>query len=565
MATLRGADVLAQMFNSYGVTHVFFVPTILTHTLVEMEKSTDIARVLVHSEKAAAYMADGYARVSGRPGVCLAQAVGAANLASGLRDARLTASPVLAITGGPFKHSRDRFQYQEIEDRPMFAPLVKSSTRVELADRLPAALRQAFRTTTSGRPGPVHLELESHHGDAVELQTTQEPPAVEQRDRQVPPFRPLADPRDVEEAGRLLARAGRPVIVAGGGVRMSGARADLVKFAEAFDIPVAASLSGKDVIPSDHPLSVGVVGLYSRECANRVVAEADLVFFVGTKTGSQGTHSWRVPDSSKTFIHCDIDPEIVGVNYLNDSSLVGDVGAVVGQLTEAMSRMESVDRGAWVTEVRSQVAEWYSANDAVRHTDVSPIRPERLCKDLSVELPEDAVVFADTGHAGMWCGGWLDLRSPEQIFVRAAGSLGWAFPASIGAQCALPDRPVVTFTGDGGMWYHLAELETAARWNIPVKIIVNNNDSLNQEIAIYRDAYGGELRGNHHELWNFRSVDFAAIARELGVASARVESADGFSVAFKEALRTDGPFVIDVATDQNAAAPLAFLPEESGR
>ena len=123
----------------------------------------------------------------------------------------------------------------------------------------------------------------------------------------------------------------------------------------------------------------------------------------------------------------------------------------------------------------------------------------------------------------------------------------------------------MTFTGDGGIWYHLAELETAARWNIPVKVIINNNDSLNQEIAIYRDAYGGELRGNHHELWNFRSVDFAAIARELGVASARVESADGFSVAFMEALRTDGPFLIDVATDQNAAAPLAFLPEESGR
>jgi acetolactate synthase-1/2/3 large subunit len=141
MPTLRGAEVLAQMYDSYGVTHVVFVPTILTHTLVEMERSSSIARVLVHSEKAAAYMADGYARVSGRPGVCLAQAVGAANLASGLRDARLTASPVLAITGGPFKHSRDRFQYQEVEDRPMFAPLVKSSTRVELADRLPAARR----------------------------------------------------------------------------------------------------------------------------------------------------------------------------------------------------------------------------------------------------------------------------------------------------------------------------------------------------------------------------------------------------------------------------------------
>ncbi|MGH2826465.1 MAG: thiamine pyrophosphate-binding protein [Actinomycetota bacterium] len=564
MPELTGAEVIAQMLEAYGVTHVFFVPTILTHSLVEMEKSTDIARVLVHSEKAGAYMADGYARVSGRPGVCLAQMVGAANLASGLRDARLTSSPLIAITGGPFKHSRDRFQYQEIEDRPMFAPLVKSSTRVELADRLPAVLRQAFRTATSGRPGPVHVEFESHHGDSVELQTTEEEPLTDNRNRQVPPFRPPADIGDVAEAARLLSRAERPVIVAGGGVRMSGARQQLVEFADAFGIPVAASLSGKDVIPSDHPLSAGVIGLYSRECANRIVGGADLVFFVGTKTGSQGTHNWKVPDPSKRIIHCDIDPEVVGVNYLNSSSLVGDVSATLRQLTEAMNELKQVDRAPWIASVRSTVTDWYAANEAVRNSQATPIRPERLCKDLSLELPEDAVVVADTGHAGMWCGGWLDLRSPEQIFVRAAGSLGWALPASIGAQCALPDRPVVTFTGDGGIWYHLSELETAARWNIPVKVIVNNNNSLNQEIPIYQDAYGGELRGKHEQLWHFREVNFASIAREFGIASARVESADGFSVAFKEALRTDGPFLIDVATDMFATAPFAFLPQEAG-
>ena len=560
MASLTGAQVIARMLEGYGVTHVFFVPTILTHTLIDMEERGRIKRILVHSEKAAAYMADGYARASGRPGVCLAQTVGAANLASGLRDARLTASPIVAITGGPFRHSRDRFQYQEIEDQPMFVPVTKSSVRVDTVDRLPAVIRHAFQVATSGRPGAAHIEVEGHYGDVLERQSTEEPLVPELRHGQLPPFRPCPDSSEAREAARLISSARRPVIVAGGGVRMSGARAALVRFGERFSVPIAASLSGKDAIPAEHPLCVGVVGMYSRECANRIVADSDVVIFMGTKTGSQGTHSWQVPDDSKQIVQCDIDPEVVGVNYVNSASLVGDVGVSVDRLVELMTEFEQADRSQWLETIRKTVSGWYETNEAVCRTDDTPIRPERLCRDLSLNLPPDAIVVADTGHAGMWCAAFLDLRSPDQTFIRAAGSLGWGLPAAIGAQCAVPDRPVVAFTGDGGLWYHLAELETAARWNIPVKVIVNNNDSLNQEIDIYREAYGGELRGRHDELWQFRGVNFAAIAREMGVSSARVDAPGDFQAALEEALLTEGPFLIDVATDKYARAPLAYVP-----
>jgi acetolactate synthase I/II/III large subunit len=563
MTSLTGAEVIARMLEGYGVSHVFFVPTIMTHTLVEIERRATINRILVHSEKAAAYMADGYARASGRPGVCLAQTVGAANLASGLRDARLTASPVVAITGGPFRHSRDRFQYQEIEDRPMFAPVTKSSVRVEQVDRLPGVIRHAFRTATTGRPGPAHIELEGHYGDVLELESTGHAPDVDARHDRLPPYRPAPDPAETLAAARLLASAQRPVIIAGGGVRLSQARAAVVEFAERFRVPVAASLSGKDAIPAEHPLSVGVVGLYSRECANRIVGDADVVMFLGTKAGSQSTHSWRVPDVTRKIIHCDIDPEVIGVNYITSASLVGDVALTLQRLTDVMSDLDQRDRSGWLDHVRTTVTGWYEMNADLRRTGRTPIRPERLCAELSADLPEDAVVVADTGHAGMWSAGFLDLRSPDQTFIRAAGSLGWALPAAIGAQCALPDRPVITFTGDGGLWYHLAELETAARWNIPVKVIVNNNNSLNQEIDIYRDAYGGELRGRHGELWQFREVDFSALARELGVASARVERPDELAGALARARRTDGPFLVDVVTDADATAPLAYLPESA--
>jgi len=191
------------------------------------------------------------------------------------------------------------------------------------------------------------------------------------------------------------------------------------------------------------------------------------------------------------------------------------------------------------------------------------MRPERLSHELSNHLPDNAVVVSDTGHAGVWMAGWLDLKSPEQRLIRCAGSLGWGFPGGIGAQCALPDRPVVVFTGDGGLWYHVAELETAARWNVPLTVVVNNNHALNQEINIWTAAYGGELRGRHEELWRFDRTDIAAVSRGLGVPSVRVEHPEEVGPALDRAVDTNGPFLIEVITDTYAIAPKAVIPTGS--
>ena len=209
----------------------------------------------------------------------------------------LGSSPVLALTGGPWSHSRDRFQYQEVDDRSMFVPVTKASYRLDDVNRVGSTIRRALRVAMSGRPGPVHIEFAGHHGDVLEILDTDEPFLVEPRYRELPPYRPAADLADIEAAASLIAASERPVLIAGGGVRQSGSAAVLVDFASAYGIPVATSLTGKDVIPSQHPLSVGVVGLYSRDTANQVVAKADLVIFAGTKAGSQVSHSWRVPGS----------------------------------------------------------------------------------------------------------------------------------------------------------------------------------------------------------------------------------------------------------------------------
>lgn len=560
MTQLTGAEMFADLFEGYGVTHVFFVPTILNHALYQMEKRTSISRVLTHSEKAAAYMADGYARASGRPGICMAQTVGAANLAAGLRDGYMGCSPLIAIAGGPYKHTRNRFQYQEVEDFPLFKPVTKWSTRLDDVNLIPHVVRQAFRSATTGRPGPVAIEMDGHQGEVLERQSADVDLAIEERFAAIPPFRPEPERADVAAAAALLLAAERPVIVVGGGARTSGASAAIIELAERLSIPVASSLNGKAVVPASHPLSVGVVGLYSRETANRVVGEADLVFFIGSRTGSQVTHGWRLPPTGTKVIQCDLEGDVMGLNYPNAASLVGDARRSIELLNEELAAAAPPDHHAWLARVGEIVGSWRDTWTPHLTSDAVPIRPERLCNELSDHLPSDAILVADTGHAGMWTGGMIDLRQPGQDYLRAAGSLGWAVPAALGAKCAQPDRPVVAFTGDGGFWYHFAELETAIRWNINAVLVVNNNHALNQEIPLWKDAYGGELHGRHNEMWMFNETNFSKVAESIGAAAFRVEKASAFASTLEAALEADRPAVVEVMTDIEVTAPRGWFP-----
>ncbi|WP_426244621.1 thiamine pyrophosphate-binding protein [Nocardioides sp. LHG3406-4] len=548
MAT--AADYLATAIEAYEVDAVFLVPTVLSDTLVAMEQHTDIRRVVTHGEKAAAYMADGYARSSGRLGVCMAQNVGAANLAAGLRDAYLGSSPVLALTGGPYETSRGRHYYQEIEDFPLFKPVTKVSGQVHDAARLPDMLAHAVRTSMSGRPGPVHLELAGHTGDVLEAQELDaEVPQVPHR-LPAPVVQP--DPDAVRRAAEVLRGARRPVIVAGGGVRTGGAGAQVLALAEQLQAPVATSLNAKSVVPADHSLAVGVPGLYARGSANQVLVEADLVLFVGTQTGSQLTLTWTVPPIDVQVIQIDVEPTELGRHYPRTVGIQGDAGRTVDALREAVEdhRLD----GTWARRAQDLGRAWQEENREYLTSEAIPMRPERLSSDVGRLLPDDALLVADTGHAGMWTGGYVDLRE-GQDYIRAAGSLGWGLPAALGAALGRPDRPVALFTGDGGLWYHVAELETAARWDIPAVIVVNDNRSLNQEINPYTKAYGGSLTGRHHELWHFQDIDLAALASAFGVGSRRVTRPGDLDSAFDEAFSHGGPFLLDVVTDMEVVAP----------
>ncbi len=553
---MSGAECMAEMLAGYGVTHVFMVPAVLRKSFAEMERRTNIKRIHTHGEKSAAYMADGYARASGKPGICMAQVIGALNLAAGLRDAWLAHSPVIAFTGGRDAKTKFRKVYQEVDDIPAFEPVTKFNATVDDVARFPDMVRQAFRAAVSGCPGPVHLQFRGNEGQ-IDGEEAEMEPLVESLFARVPPFRPQPDETQLRAALDLLQAAERPVIVAGGGVRASGAAPEVVALAEALQIPIATSLNGKDCIPGTHPLSVGVVGTYSRESANRVVNHADLVCFIGTETGGMTTHFWAVPNIGTPAIQIDIDPEALGRNYPLQAAVNGDAKVTLARMLQLADSTSAGRRKAWTEEAHRTRDEWYAKYKSALESDAIPIRPERICHELSRHVPDHGLVVVDTGHAGMWMGGMYDLRAPSQNYMRSAGHLGWAFPAGLGAKCACPDRPVVVFTGDAGFWYHIGEIETAVRWNINSVTVVNNNGGGNQSKRGFDRAYGGEQTEQARELWTFRKTNFARIAEDMGALGIRVEDPGAFAPALHQALAANRPAVIDVVTDIDVLAPPA--------
>jgi acetolactate synthase-1/2/3 large subunit len=555
--TMTGARFIAETLKGYGVSHVFFMDAILRKTMVDLEQ-LGIRRVITHSEKAAVYMADGYARASHKPGICMCQSVGAANLAAGLQDPYLGRSPVIALTGKKPPLFQHRNAYQEIIHGPLFDPVTKYNVDVTVPAQLPYYLRQAFREATTGTPQPVHLDLLGHSARPIEAAEEAFPVVIEETFSRYPAYRPEPDNESIQKAAEYIRAAQQPVIVAGGGVRLSSAQAEVVALAEKLNIPVATSVNGKGTIADNHRLSVGPVGTYSVRCANQVVHEADLVIFIGSNTGDQVTNNWRIPAAGTAIIQIDINPAEIGRSYPNVIGIVGDAQKCLIQLTAALDPPHAGSEG-WLNRVDELVSDWRELIEPLRNSDERPIRPERLCKELTEVLPDNAVLVADTGYSAIWTATQVYLNHPEQMYIRAAGSLGWSFPAALGAKCALPDRPVICFNGDGAFWYHLSELETARRHNINTVTIINNNGGFGQGIKDIHTMYG-DTEGNKEELYAFSPVNFARIAEEMGCWGRRVEEPAEIQDAVREALAANQPAVIEVLTGLHHRAIEAWGP-----
>ena len=556
MPKMTGAQYLAETMKGFGVTHAFYMPMIVTRALVEMEK-VGIHRIMTHGEKAAAYMADGYARAARRPAVCMCQNVGAANLAAGLQDAYLGGSPVVALTGRRTTMQHTRHSYQEIDHVQPFSAVTKYSAMVDSVEQLPILLRQAFREATSGAPGPVHLDLQSANGSAIMDVEADLDMAVEAPFTHVPPFRGEPETEMIRDAaqgpfpstpaghrrrrGRSLVRGSEG---SGGACRDAGHPRGHLPQRQRYH-PRRSSPGRRGVRYLLPPLRQ-TGGIRSRPGWRN-----------GRHTGSQVTTEWQIPAAGTPVIQLDIDPAELGRSYPIQVGLQGDARASLRKLIENMEPLGP--RTEWVNRAQQLVKDWRDEVAPLVNSNGSPIRPERLCKEITEYLPSDGVLVVDTGHSGIWAGTMVDLKTQDQSFLRCAGSLGWAFPAALGAKCAVPERPVVCFTGDGGFWYHLTELETAARYGINTVTVVNNNHSLNQEKHGNERYYQGE-EGNSDELWVFPDTDFAKIAQDMGCFGIRVDQPGQIQSAIEEAIASGKPAVVDVVSDIEGIAGRAWTP-----
>lgn len=554
---MKGQQFLAELVRRSGVKAVFFVPTFLYPTLVELAEDP-IKRVLCHSEKAAAYMADGYAQASGTPGIVIAQSgPGATNLYAGLADAWQSNTPLLAVTPvlPDSRYQGNAYQEAYVD----FRPVTKYDAEVRSIDRMAEFFGKAYREMTTGAPRPVHLYLDG----ALEAEESEfDFRFLDRRYFSYPAFRPRADDALVEQAVHELRRAEHPVIVCGRGTVVSGAWKEVTALAEQLDIPVTTTLGGKGSVDDQHPLALGVTGSYRRPSTDGVIVDADVVLYVGSHQGGATTNMRRMPIPGVRAIHVDINPAQPGANYPNALPLVGDARTVLRQMLEVARSGKRGSHRQWVRMAQKGLREWRASEREHMYGNVIPMRPEQLVVELAGACPENTLYVTDTGYAGTWAGAFMNLPAGKN-FLHCEGSLGWAFPAAIGAKAAVPERPVVAFTGDGGIFYHLTELETAVRNRINVVTVILNNQAMAFQTHLLRSLW--PTSRDLDKLSEFRGTNFANIAREMGAWSVRVTDPKDIGKAVRDAIDVDIPSVVDVIIDQAAVAPVAVMAGQGSR
>jgi acetolactate synthase-1/2/3 large subunit len=549
---------LAEAFARHGVTITFGQS--LPSAFHLAAPHVGIRQVAYRQENAGGAMADGYARISRRVGVVTAQNGPAATLlVAPLAEALKASIPIVALVQEVTRATTDKNAFQELDHLNMFAPVAKWVRRIDRADRLEDYVDMAFTAATSGRPGPVVILA-----PADLLIENAPPPSPRKACLGIYPLdRTLADPASIEHVAELLASARNPIVVAGGGVHLSGAYDELAAIRDVGHLPIATTTMGKGVIDEAHPLSIGVVGYVMGRGARTfglraMIERSDLVLLVGNRTNQNGTDSWKLFPQSATFVHLDNDPMEVGRNY-ESVRLVGDAKLTLAALTATLRHKDlsarKAARPAIEVEIAAAVAGWRRTVASVRSRDGGPVRPERVMAELDKRMSPEDIAVADASYSSIWIVGGLESRKAGQRFLtpRGIAGLGWGLPMAIGAQFAAPDRRVVCLCGDGGFAHSWAELETLRRLRLPITVLVLNNGILG-----YQKHAEDVSFGQHTDAVDFTAVDHAAIARAWGVPGTRVERGEDVGAALDTAFASGGPTLIDVITDPDAKPPISF-------
>ena len=554
----NGAEAMVRMLEAHGVRHIFGLCGDTTLPFYDALYRLDhgIEHILTRDERSAAYMADGYARVTKKVGVCEGPSGGGATyILPGLVEAGESSVPILAITSDVSVGSRGHYPLTELDQEGLMRPLTKWNAVIPRADMLPDMVRTAFRAMTTGRPGSAHLGL------PIDVQ--RDPVDPEQiwanpRHHTYPAYPTGPDPDEIEAALDAILSAKFPVVICGGGIVLSDGEAEFGKLVDALDIAVATTVSGQGSLAETHPNNVGVVGSNGGVPATRnLVLLADLVVFIGCRAGSVTTERWRVPTKNVRVVHIDSDPEVISASYKTEVGVVSDarlaLAAMNRVLAERKDKPSGFGGGAAVAKARA--IKWDAFN-ALAASQERPIKPERTIAALRAVLDDDSIVVADPGTPCPYVSAYYELNTTGRTLFsnRAHGALGYALSAAVGAAVGRPDKKVVSLMGDGSFGFTCGELETVVRLNLPVTFIVFSN-------AVFGWIKAGQRAGFGQRYFSvdFNQSDHAAIASAFGVKSWRVEDPDKLESVLREAVAHDGPTLVDVISQplNEAAAPVS--------
>jgi acetolactate synthase-1/2/3 large subunit len=561
-ATLSGAEAVVEMLRAHGVEVIFGLcgdtSLPLYDALARLQGggargAPGVRHILTRDERHATYMADGYARVTGRVGVCEGPSGGGATyILPGLVEANESSIPVLAINTDVSVSSRGRFTLTELDQKALMRPLTKWNAVLDRAADIPRTFRAAFNAMTTGRPGAAHIALPFDvQNQPVERSDVWGDPSL----GTYPSRRIAPDPFHVELAAKLLRGAKRPVFICGGGPVIAAAQDELLELAQKLSAPVATTISGQGSISEEHPLAVGVVGSNGGTPETRaIVDQADVVVFVGCRAGSVTTERWRHPAPGKVrVIHVDVDAGTIGANYPVDVPLVADAKLAIAALNEALGDLRRPLDAAAVARAK---AEKFAKFNALAASDEAPIKPERVVAELSKALDADAIVVADPGTPCPYLSAYYPVRKTGRTLFsnRAHGALGYSMAAAAGAHIGRPGVKTVAVMGDGSFGMCAGELETLVRCNLPITMVVIRN-------AVYGWIKAGQKTGYGQRYFSvdFGATNHAKVAEAYGVKSWKVEDPRKLGAVLEEAIAHGGPSLVDVVCQplHEARAPVS--------
>ncbi len=540
METMSGAAALMKAMQKEGVREVFGLPGGANLPMYDELYKSDIRHILVRHEQSAAHMADGFGRVSRRPGVCFATSgPGATNILTGIATAQADSAPMIAVTGQVPVNMIGRDAFQESDIIGMANPVVKYAFQPRSAHEVPEVVKKGFYIAETGRPGPVLLDL---------------PKDVQQNEAQmsfpeefkIRGYHPWTDPdiANIEKAIKILLSSDKPIILAGGGTIISSAFAELQAIAELLVIPVVTTFKGKGAFPETHPLSLGPIGMHGHAEANKLMSEADCVLAIGTRFSDRSVGTFEEFERNLKIIHLDVDPAEIGKNQTTQVAVVGDVRASLRVMVKMLTQqaVRRTDDSAWLRHVR-EVKDYWRENLKIHPGELGAAKILRKLREI---LPKEAIITTEVGQHQMWASLFYDVISPGTFFSSTGlGTMGWGFPAAIGAKVARPDVPVVDIAGDGSFNMTENSLATCITEDIPVIVFLVNNYTLGMVAQWQRTFYDRRMIGvdqNH-------CPDYVKLAESYGAQGIRAQSMDELGAAIKTALGSDVATVIDIPID----------------